>query len=120
MSGRSSSISAASTRNLSKSTVDFMSTVGSCIKEDAQCPDASQDLLLQLGDLRTKRWGHSQGILAWALEGGMDHRTVEKMLDAGANVNDVDVSGSKLLAHMCTTYQPSVQCFGLARAFENP
>jgi hypothetical protein len=68
---------------------------------------SSDDTMLQLNNLQTKRWGYSQSAMSWAVEGGMIE-SIQQMLDLGIDANEPDVSGRNSL-HTCL-YLASQAC----------
>eukprot|EP00603_Paraphysomonas_imperforata_P015364 CAMPEP_0114452376 /NCGR_PEP_ID=MMETSP0104-20121206/1482_1 /TAXON_ID=37642 ORGANISM="Paraphysomonas imperforata, Strain PA2" /NCGR_SAMPLE_ID=MMETSP0104 /ASSEMBLY_ACC=CAM_ASM_000202 /LENGTH=1372 /DNA_ID=CAMNT_0001624623 /DNA_START=163 /DNA_END=4281 /DNA_ORIENTATION=+ len=91
------------TQNLSASK-DFVDTMKSTPNDGTMLTtntntSNSDDVVLQLHDLKTKRWAYSQSALTWAVEGGMTD-AMEQMLSQGIDANEVDVSGRSPL-HVC-------------------
>lgn len=61
--------------------------------------EGSADAVLQMHDLKTKRWAYSQSALAWAVESGsLD--AIDSMLAGGIDTNEADISGRSPL-HTC-------------------
>lgn len=81
---------------------DFVDTIKSTPNEatvQSTCGNNQDDVVLQLHDLKTKRWAYSQSALTWAVEGGMTD-VIDKMLSQGIDANEVDISGRSPL-HVC-------------------
>lgn len=61
--------------------------------------DNHDDVVLQLHELKAKRWAYSQSPLTWAAEGGMTG-AIDQMLAQGVDSNEADISGRSTL-HAC-------------------